>query len=202
LGQVPQVVPVVLFHATIMLLPVTLAIGLLRHRLFDIEVVLRKSLVYGALWLAITLGYLGLTAALGIAAGAQLPLGLVVLLTIIATQLFQPARRRLERLADRWIFGERLTGYELLTRFGATLEGAFELSELIPEVAAAVRQGLGVSWVRVSLRRGAGIEATLEPVAAVGIDLHRRDTFITEETPHIQMTQGSHECCSAPRRAP
>jgi signal transduction histidine kinase len=171
-GQVPQVVPVVLFHATIMLLPITLAIGLLRHRLFDIEVVLRKSLVYGALWVAITLGYLGLTGALGIAVGARLPLGLVVLLTIVATQLFQPARRRLERLADRWVFGERLTGYELLTRFGTTLEGAFDLGELIPQVAGAVRQGLGVAWVRVSLQRGAGSEAILEQVVAEGIDLH------------------------------
>jgi signal transduction histidine kinase len=176
LGQVPELVPVVLFHATVMLLPLTLAIGLLRHRLFDIEVVLRKSLVYGALWLAITLGYLGLTAALGIAASGQLPLGLIVLLTIVTTQLFQPARRRLERLADRWVFGERLTSYELLTRFGATLEGAFDLSELIPQVAAAVRQGLAVSWVRVSLQCGAGIEAPLEPVAAEGIDLHNPTT--------------------------
>jgi len=57
--------------------------------------------------------------------------GLVVLLTIIATQLFWPARRQLERRADRWVFGERLSGYELLTRFGVTLEGAFDLSELI-----------------------------------------------------------------------
>jgi signal transduction histidine kinase len=171
-NQLPQAVPIVLFHATIMLLPITLGIGLLRHRLFDIEVVVRKSLVYGALWLAITIGYLGLTAALGIAAGARLPVGMVVLLTIVATQLFQPARRRLEWLADRWVFGERLTGYKLLTRFGATLEGAFDLSELIPQVAAAARQGLGVSWVRVSLRQGPGIEDALELVAAEGIGLH------------------------------
>jgi signal transduction histidine kinase len=172
LGQVPEMVSVVLFHATILLLPLTLAIGLLRHRLFDIEVVLRKSLIYGGLWMAIMLVYLGLTAALGIAAGTQLPLSLVVLLTIVATQLFQPARRRLERLADRWVFGERITGYELLTRFGATLEGAFDLSELLPQVAAALRQGLGVTWVRVSVRRGEGIEASVEPAAAEGIDIH------------------------------
>ncbi|HET9223402.1 MAG TPA: histidine kinase [Roseiflexaceae bacterium] len=195
LGEMPQVVPVVLFHATIMLLPVTLAIGLLRHRLFDIEVVLRKSLIYGGLWMAITLGYLGLTAVLGITAGARLPLGLVVLLTIIATQLFQPARRRLERLADRWVFGERLSGYELLTRFGATLEGAFDLGELLPQVAAAVRQGLGVSWVRVSLRQGPGIEDALEPVAAEGIGLHDPATpAATAPLVHAGEQIGAIEC--------
>jgi signal transduction histidine kinase len=171
-GVVPQELPIVLFHATILLLPITLAIGLLRHRLFDIEVVLHKSLVYAALWLAITLGYLGITVALGIAAGARLPVGLVVLLTIIATQIFQPARQRLERLADRWVFGERISGYELLTRFGATLQGAFVLSELIPQVAATIRQGLGVAWVRVMLRQDTTDATTLEPAGAVGIGLY------------------------------
>src|SRR5437867_2990892 len=53
-GLVLRAVVVVLFDATIMLLPITLAIGLLRYRLFDIEVVLGKSLAYGALWLAIS----------------------------------------------------------------------------------------------------------------------------------------------------
>ncbi len=171
-GLVPQVVAVVLFNATITLMPITLAIGLLRHRLFDTEVVLRKSLIYGALWLAITLGYGGVTAALGIAAGAYLPVSLAILLTIIATQLFQAPRRRLEGLADRWIFGDRLSGYQLLMRFGATLQSAFELTELAPQVAATVRAGLGVAWARVSLQSGSESEAALEPVAAAGIDLH------------------------------
>jgi signal transduction histidine kinase len=170
--QVPELVPVVLFHATIMLLPLTLAIGLLRHRLFDVEVVLRKSLVYGTLWMTITFGFLAVAAALGIVASSQLPVGMVVLITIVVTLLFQPARRRLEQLADRWVFGERLTGYELLTRYGATLESAFDLHELIPRVAAAIRQGLGVQWVRVSLRRDPADPATLEPAGADGIEAH------------------------------
>jgi signal transduction histidine kinase len=170
-GLLPELLPIILFHATIMLLPLTLAIGLLRHRLFDIELVLRKSLVYGALWLAISFGYLALAAGLGIAAGTQLPVGLVVLLTIVLTLLLQPARRRLERLADRWVFGERLSGYELLTRFGATLESAFDLAELIPRVATAIRQGLGVEWARVSLRRGAGEVGQPDVVWSEGTEL-------------------------------
>ena len=49
-------------------------------------------------------------------------LGVVVLLVAAAALLFQPAQRRMERLADRWVFGARLDGYEVLTRFGAMLE--------------------------------------------------------------------------------
>jgi signal transduction histidine kinase len=161
-----------LFYGTVALIPIAIGVGLLRHRLFDIEVVTRKSLVYGALWLAILLGYVGLTAALGIAAGAYLPVSLAILLAIVATQLFQPSRQRLEQMADRWVFGERLNGYELLTRFGATLESAFDLHELIPRVAGTVREGLNVAWVRVSLQQG----AFLEVAGAEAIDLHTPGT--------------------------
>ncbi len=159
-GQVPTVVGLVLFNSTIILLPIAFGIGLLRHRLFDIEVVIRKSLIYGALWLMITLGYGALAAALGIAAGERLPVAVTIVGTITATLLFQPPRHRLERLANRWVFGERLDGYELLTRFGATLEGTVDPEELVRRIAATVRQGLGVRWVRVSILPGFGVASS------------------------------------------
>jgi signal transduction histidine kinase len=142
------------------LAPAALLIGLFRHRLIDIDLVVRRSLVYGALWLLIALAYAGAAAALGLAAGSRLPLGLAVLLTIAATMVFQPARRRLERLADRWIFGERMTGYELLSRFGAAMEHTMDLGGLLPRLAETVRRGLGLRWARVIL--------SLDPLSAPG----------------------------------
>jgi signal transduction histidine kinase len=136
------------------LAPAAVLIGLFRHRIIDVDLVIRKSLVYGALWLLIALAYVGGAAALGIAAGSRLPVGLAVLLTIAAAMLFQPARRRLERLADRWIFGERVTGYELLSRFGAALEQTVDVEELLPRLVDTVRRGLGLRWARVTLSLG------------------------------------------------
>ena len=112
------------------LLPVAVLVAILRYRLLEADILVRKSLVYGALWILIAAAYVGAAAALGIAAGGRVPLAVAVLLTILATLAFQPARRRLEALADRWVFGERLGGYELLTRFGATLEETFDPDEL------------------------------------------------------------------------
>jgi len=86
-----------------------------------------------------------------------------VVCTILVTLVFQPARCALERLADRWVFGQRLGGYELLTRFGATLEGSVDASELGPRLAAMVRQGLNVQWVRVRTRRDLDDRVVLEP---------------------------------------
>jgi signal transduction histidine kinase len=160
------------FAATIVLFPAGLAVGLLRHRLFDVEVVLGRSLVYGALWLVITLAYAGLAAAFGMAAGAYLPVSWAIIGTLVATLAFQPARQRLQRLADRWVFGEKLGDRELLVRFGALLEHTIQPQDMAPRMAAVIRQGLGVTWVRVAVRRRVGERSALDPVGAAGIDLH------------------------------
>ena len=100
---------------TIGLLPVAIGIAVLRHGLLDIDLLVRRSVVYGALWSLITLAYIGVAAAFGIAAGARLPVALAVMLAIVATLVAQPARRRLERLAGRWVFGEHPSEREVLT---------------------------------------------------------------------------------------
>jgi signal transduction histidine kinase len=126
-------------------------IGLLRAGLLDISRILVKSLVYGTLWLVIALGYAGTAAVLGLAASQRLPVGIAVLLTIVAAMLFQPARRSLERLAGRWVFGVRESRYEVLTRFGAALEETGGLDDLLPHLAETARRGLGLRWARVRL---------------------------------------------------
>jgi signal transduction histidine kinase len=146
-------------------------IALFRYRLFDIDVVIRRSLVYAGLSVVIGAAYLGIAAALGIAAGSRFPIGVAVLVTIAATLGFQPLRQRVDRLAGRWILGEQMTGYELLSRFGETLEHAFDIGELAPQIATSVREGLRLRWVRVQLATGAEANARLEPAGAAGIGL-------------------------------
>jgi signal transduction histidine kinase len=116
-------------------------IALFRYRLMDIDLVIRRSIVYGALWLVIGAAYIG-----------------------VATGL----RRRLERLAGRAVFGERLSSYDLLSRFGETLESAFDVRQLAPRIATAVREGIGVRWARVSLQLTDGL---VRPAGAAGIAL-------------------------------
>jgi signal transduction histidine kinase len=132
-------------------LPVAFAIALFRHRVIDVDIVIRRSLVYGALWLLIAAGYALLAGAAGIAAGSRLPVEMAVLLTIVATLLFQPVRSRLEALADRWVFGERVSGYDLLIRLAASLRETVGVEELLPSLATTIRAGLGLRWVRVRL---------------------------------------------------
>jgi signal transduction histidine kinase len=129
-------------------LPLALTIGLLRPHLLDLELVIRKSVVYGVLWLLIAFGYMALAAFVGVATTKRYEVGVVVLVTILATIAFQPVRAVVERLASRMVYGERLSGFQAVSRLGSGLEAA------TPERAAAlvasiVRQALDAKWARV-----------------------------------------------------
>ena len=139
-----------------LMIPVSIVVGVMRYRLFDIDLVIRRSVVYGALtdrhrgWLHRP----GSRSWSG--AGQPDPGQLAVILTVLAAVAFNPLRRRLESVADRWVFGERINRYQLLTSFGATLEQTVDLADLLPRLAETVRRGLGAAWVQCPARRAGG----------------------------------------------
>ncbi|MFD9789958.1 histidine kinase [Streptomyces sp. NPDC059070] len=134
---------------------ITVSAGLVfaafRHRLPGMDFAIRRSVVYGVLWTIIGAWYLGLTTALGLTAGQYLPIGLAVLVAVAATMLFQPVHRQLNRLAARRVFGARPSNFELLVQCGTTLEHAYDLERLAPQLAVTLREGLDLRWVRVRL---------------------------------------------------
>src|SRR5205807_8408936 len=86
------------------------------------------------------------------------------------TLVFRPAGRVLERVAGRWVFGQRLGGYELLTRFGATPGGTIDPRDVGPRLAEMVRQGLNAEWVRVRIRRDPDGQIVVEPIGVAGLE--------------------------------
>ena len=148
---IPYWLAAVQYVGTQALLPTGLALGIVMHRSFDIEDVIRRSVVYGVLWALIATAYVVVAAAFGIAVGQRVPLALAVVLAIALALLFQPARRRLELLADRLVFGPRASGYELISQLGVRLQTAAPAKDVAGSVAEAVKSGLGAAWVRVTL---------------------------------------------------
>ena len=142
-----------IFFGLFALIPVPPAIGILNPRWLDIDLVIRRSMVYGVLWLLIAATYVGLATAVGIAIGQRVPLQLAILLTIAATLVFQPARNWLERLGDRLVFGRRLGGYQLISELGAGLESSTAAKDVAGTVATVLQTGLAALWVRVDLYR-------------------------------------------------
>jgi signal transduction histidine kinase len=128
-----------------------LAVALSDDGVLGIDRAARRSAIYRMLWALIAVVYVAAATALGILASRYLSVGAAMLLAAAAALAFQPAQRRLERLADRWVFGKRLDGYAVITRFGATLEASPGAADLLPRLANAIRQGLALEWVRVRL---------------------------------------------------
>jgi len=135
--------------AMLVVLPAAIGVAILRHGALDIDVLVRRSLVYGALWLGIAAVYLGVAIGFGVAAGQRLPVGAAVILTVLATVAFSPARRWLLEIADRRVFGSRPTPPQLIAGLGGQLGRASEPREIAASLAQAVRAGLRARWVEV-----------------------------------------------------
>lgn len=150
----------VLFTVPLVLIPASVVAAVMEPRWIDVDIVIRKSFVYAALSLVILLVYIGVAASVGVAAGAQLGLNveLAVVLTVVIALLFQPARRRLQTLADRFVFGARPTKYEAVTEFGVTIEQAAEPTELLPRVVETIRRALRLRWAMAVLDDGTRAE--------------------------------------------
>ena len=161
----PTLTDTIIYLGPQVLLPVALAIGIVNPRFLDVDLVIRRSIVYGVLWLLIAAAYVGIATTVGIALGQRVPLQLAILLTIAATLAFQPARHWLERLGDRFVFGRRLSGYQLISQLGAGLESSTATKDVAGTVAGVLQAGLGARWVRVDLNRP---EPT--PVALAGME--------------------------------
>jgi signal transduction histidine kinase len=186
-----------LFIPIALMIPISIVVGVLRHQMFDIDLVIRRSVVYGILTVGIVAVYISFAAAPGLALGDQIPVELAVILTVLAAVAFQPLRRRLEALADRWVFGERINRYQLLTSFGAMLKQTVDLDDLLPRLAGTVRRGLGAVWVRVSLRGEQPDSWLAEPQGVAGSPSGPPE--LTEELRHADEVVGRIQCGASHR---
>jgi signal transduction histidine kinase len=185
----PEVLLVVLWISTMLALPTAMAVALLRPDLLDVDRVLRKSIVYGFLWLLIVAAYVAAAAGLGVVAGQRFSVGAAIALTVAATLVFHPARQRLERLADRWVFGAHADPARVIARLGAALEETVGLESLLPRMADTLQEGLGLRWARVRLEPAPPI-GDEEPVLTVPIVLGDERLGVVECGPRASGQRG------------
>ena len=135
-------------------IPIAAGYAILRHRLYDVDLVINRALVFGALAAFITAVYVGVvvgvSALLGRAGDPNLALSIVG--TAIVAVAFQPARVQAQRLANRLVYGKRATPYEVLAEFSEQAATAVATEEVLPNVARSVGEGTGAErsdvWVR------------------------------------------------------
>lgn len=145
-------------------IPTGAAIAVLKYRLYEIDVVISKTLVYGALAAVVTGVYVAIVSVVGLVAGRrdEPSLAASILATAAVALLFQPARDRLQRLANRLVFGERDTPYQVLARVSRDLAEAGAGEQVLHRIAETLARGTGAERTTVWLRDAHG----LSPAAA------------------------------------
>ncbi len=147
-------IPDTLFRATSLFIPVSIAISVLRYRLWDIDLIISRTLVYGALTAFVVGTYVLVVGAVG----ALLRVEGNIVLSLIATGLvavaFNPLRERLQRGVNRLMYGDRDDPYAVLSRLGQRLEAALAPEAVLPTVVATVREALRLPYVAVYLQHG------------------------------------------------
>jgi signal transduction histidine kinase len=142
--------------------PISIAFGVLKYRLYDIDIVINKAVVYGALAAFITIVYVAIVVGVGAAFGSQRSAALSALAAAIVALAFQPARRRAQHLANRLVYGARATPYEVLSDLSSRFAGTYSLEDALPRLARVTAEAVGARRSRVWLRAG----AELHPAAS------------------------------------
>ena len=140
----------------ILAVPVAIGIAVLRYRLYDIDVIISRTLVYGALAALITAVYIGIAVGIGtlVGSGGQPNLWLSIVATIIVAVGFQPVRERLQKIANRLVYGKRATPYEVLSEFSGHVAETYAAEEVLPRMARVLHDGTGAVVATVWLRGG------------------------------------------------
>ena len=137
------------------------AVALLKYRLYDFDVVINKALVYGLLLIIITVVFVGIAfvpfMVLGEGSrpeGSLLPL----LATVAAVLVVHPAQSRVQRFANRVVYGRRATPYEALSRFSTNVADSPADEQLLDAMAAILAEGTGASATAIWLASDSGWE--------------------------------------------
>jgi signal transduction histidine kinase len=142
--------------------PVAIGIGVLKYRLYDIDVVINRAVVYGALAAFIALVYVAIVAGVGGALGSRGDTWLSAVAAAVVALAFQPVRRRAQHLANRFAYGERATPYEVLSELSTRFADTYSLDEALPRLARVTAEAVGADRARIWLRSG----EELRPAAA------------------------------------
>jgi len=133
--------------------PVSIGIAVLRFRLYDLDIVVRKAVVAGLLAAFVAVVYAAIVATGSFVLGRN-DATVSVIAAVVLALAFQPVRARARRFADRVVYGRRANPYEVLTEFSSRVGGAYATEDVVPRMAQILGEGAGAKVARVWLRVG------------------------------------------------
>ncbi len=157
----------ILLSFSLPFLPVAVGVAILRYHLYDIDVLINRTLVYGALTALIVGLYVLVVGYLGAIFHSQGNPWIALVATGVVAVIFQPLRDWLQRGVNRLLYGRRDEPYTVLSRLGQRLEGVIEPDAVLPTVVTTVRDALKLPYAAVALKQDNAFvlsAATGEPV--------------------------------------
>jgi len=132
--------------------PVATGIAILKYRLYDIDLVISRAVVFGTLAAFITAVYVAIVVGIGALLGAGTHSAVLsIAATAVVALAFQPARDRAQRFANRLVYGRRATPYEVMAGFSKRVSNTLSTDDVLPEMAEAAVRGVGAARGRVRL---------------------------------------------------
>ncbi len=166
----PTLLPWTVTGLTGLPFPFLIASAILRHQAFDIDVVVRRSLVYGGLTLVVLVTYVAAAALLGAVVGSESPFATSLLATGVATLVALPVRDGLQRAVRRLLYGDRDEPVRAIRRLGERLEASLGPEAMPESVVATVSDALRLPYVSLELGPPGSMRAAAargEPTAEV-----------------------------------
>jgi hypothetical protein len=180
LGQAGSLYQLILQPAEIvvvLIVPISIGLAILRYRLWDIDIIIRRTLVYGTLTALLALIYFGLVIALQslvhLLTGtlSEQPL-IIVASTLAIAALFQPLRRRIQRMIDRRFYRRKYDAVKTLAAFSATLRNEVDLNRLSEQLLTVVEETMQPAhvslWLCAPKRSSEQTTRTLPIIDTVG----------------------------------
>jgi signal transduction histidine kinase len=133
-------------------IPLACAVAVLRYRLYDLDVVVKKTVVAALVAAAFTVIYVLLVVAVGAATGRPGSSPLTFVVAALAAVMLQPIRTRAGLLADRLVYGRRATPYEVLSEFSERMAGTYSTEDVLPRMARMLVEATGAERAEVWLR--------------------------------------------------
>jgi signal transduction histidine kinase len=156
-GHLADVLWALGFASLVIGLPAAVAIAVLRYRLYDIDLVINKTLVWAGLAVFVTAAYVVIVAGAGalIGGSGQSNLALSILATAVVALAFQPARERAQALANRLVYGRRTAPHEVLSRLSEMLAESSSGEHVLVRMLQLVVDATGARGAAIYLRVGA-----------------------------------------------
>jgi hypothetical protein len=148
----------IIYPVALLLIPLSIGFSILRYRLYDIDLLINRTLVYGTLTVSLALVYFGLV--IGLQALVRLFTGdalqspiVIVASTLAIAALFQPLRHRIQAIIDRSFYRQKYNAARTLEEFSSTLRNELELSQLSEHLLNVVQETMQPTQVSLWLRK-------------------------------------------------